>query len=228
MDEYFKGNKAYWDKGYVAQNVESFVFRPFGRIFAHDCGLTGKNHEKMLDFGCGQGAALQFYDSNGFDVYGVDISEPDIGVCKKRMPHVADHFITVDPKPKAGDMWFGGGFDLVIAIQALYYFNNEDYAIRIKTIYDMMKPGAYIYASMMGTKAWYYEKSTPYKDGLRRVEIDTPRLKLKDYYIFFVESEKELLERFKLWKPVHVGYYDAKYRNDEGCDFHYTFIGQKV
>jgi len=33
MSDYLKKNEEYWAKGYEAENVESFVFRPYGRIF---------------------------------------------------------------------------------------------------------------------------------------------------------------------------------------------------
>jgi len=228
MEEYFEKNKEYWDKGYDADHTESFVFRPYGRVFKYEFGIDGSKHERVLDFGCGQGAALRFFDSKGFDSYGVDISGPDIEVCKQRMPHIAENFMVVDPKPKPNDIWFGGNFDLVVAIQSLYYFNNTDFKVRIESIYNMIRPGGYIYASMMGTKCWYYKNSVPYKDGLRKVTINTPRLKLDDYYIFIIESKEELLERFGMFKKIHIGYYDACYREDEESDFHYTFIGQKV
>ena len=45
MEQYLQGNKDYWDKGYVATNVESHVFRMFGRILKYEFGqsiVTGK------------------------------------------------------------------------------------------------------------------------------------------------------------------------------------------
>ena len=92
-----------------------------------------------------------------------------------------------------------------------------------------MKKGAYIYASMMGTRAdWVYNSSTEFEDGIRRVNISTQRLKVNNMFINFTENEKDLLSKFPMFKKIHVGYYDAQYREDEGSDFHYTFIGQKV
>lgn len=226
--DYLKRNKEYWEKGYPADNVESHVFRPYGRVLKYELGLDGSRHEKLLDFGCGQGAALRFFRSKGFDVYGVDISETDIAACKARMPEIEDHFRVVDPKPRADDSWFGGGFDIVVAVQSLYYFTNTDFEVRIRNIYDQIRPGGYIYATMIGTKMWYYEHSTPYLDGLRKVEISTPRLTLKDYYVFFTESKEELAHRFRLFEKRHIGFYDASYREDEPSDFHYVFIGQKA
>ena len=91
-----------------------------------------------------------------------------------------------------------------------------------------MKHGSIIYASMMGTKMWYYDHSVEWKDGLRKVDFSTKRLQVKDYFVNFTKSEDDLLQKFNMFKKIHLGYYDAKYREDEGSDFHYTFIGQKI
>src|SRR5208283_5150405 len=100
MEEYLEKNHDYWQKGYQAENVESFVFRPYGVVFKAELGIDGSKHEKCLDFGCGQGAALGFFKKKGFDVYGVDISQVDIECCKQKMPEISEHFAVIDPKPR--------------------------------------------------------------------------------------------------------------------------------
>ncbi|MDR1480997.1 MAG: class I SAM-dependent methyltransferase [Synergistaceae bacterium] len=226
MEKYLKANFDYWQSGYIADNVESFVFRIFGRILKPELGLSGKNNEKLLDFGCGGGAALSFFDRNGFDVYGIDISEVDINHCKERMPRIPDHFAKVDPVPKVDDVFFDGDFDLVTAVQSLYYYSNDDLEIRLISLKNQMKPGAVIYATMMGSKCWYYDNSVDYKDGLREVDIDTPRLKIKNYFVNFTHSKEDLTRKFSMFETIHVGYYDAHYIETEGSDFHWTFIGR--
>ncbi len=228
MEDYLAGNSAYWAKGYEADNVESFVFRPYGRIFKFEFGLTGKNNEKVLDFGCGQGAALKFFESKGFDVYGVDISATDIDRCRQRMPEIKDHFVVVPAEPSEDDVFFDGGYDLIVSVQALLFYSDSDLQIRLKSLYDQMKPGALLYATMMGTGHYLYEHSHDYKDGLRRIEFDSPRIHISDYFVNFTHSEEELVETFKIFDKVHVGFYDAKFREDEGRNLHYTFVGRRL
>lgn len=226
---YLQKNYEYWQKGYEAENVESFVFRVYGRVFKAQFGFDGSQHERLLDFGCGSGAALCFFKSKGFDVYGVDISETDIQRSKQRMPDVADHFMTIDPQPIENDIFFGGGYDVVIAIQSLYYLSDADLRIRLTSLHNQMKEGAIIYATMMGSKCdWFYNNSVEYEDGLRKVEFSTSRIQLKNYFVNFTEDENDLLQKFNMFKKIHVGYYDDKFREDEGTSFHYTFIGQKA
>ena len=88
MDNYLSKNKEYYDQGYEAENVESYVFRTYGRIFKHDFGMDGSKGEKLLDFGCGSGATMKFFQSKGFNVYGVDISDVDIQRAQSRMAEI--------------------------------------------------------------------------------------------------------------------------------------------
>lgn len=227
METYLAKNKAYYDKGYEAENVESYVFRAYGRILKHDFGLDGSRGEKLLDFGCGSGASLRFFKSKGFDVYGVDISEVDIGRARSRMPDIKDHFLVIPPKPAASDRFFGGQFDVVVSIQTLYFLSDTDLQIRLKTLYDMMKPGAVIYASMMGTQAYFSKYATPAEDGLSKIDFANDRITYKDFYVNLTKGEQDLERKFSMFKKVYIGYYDRNYRN-EGSEFHYTFTGQKV
>ena len=106
MKDYLKSNKDHWKKGYEADNVESQVFRTYGTIFHDDLGLDGSGGEKLLDYGCGQGAAVRFFGAKGFDVYGVDISETDIARAKEKYPECADHFAVIDPGVCVNDGFF--------------------------------------------------------------------------------------------------------------------------
>lgn len=231
MQKYLQNNLTYWQQGYEAENVESFVFRPYGRIFKWEFGLDGSRHEKLFDFGCGAGAALRFFKSKGFDVYGVDMSEIDIETARKRMPDIADHFAIIDPSPKADLVYFPDlgreSFDIVISIQTLFYFSNQDLATCLQCLHSQMRPGGIIYTTMIGTKCWYYNHSIPEDDGLSVVSFETPRLKVKDYHVNFTASKEELAAKFKLFKNVHIGYYDAQYLENEGSEFFWTFIGRK-
>ena len=46
--DYLQKNYEYWQKGYKAENVESFVFRVYGRIFKAQFGIDGSKREKSL------------------------------------------------------------------------------------------------------------------------------------------------------------------------------------
>lgn len=226
MDQYLKANKEYYEHGYEAENVESYVFRAYGRIFKHDFGLDGSKGERVLDFGCGSGSALRFFKSKGFNAYGADISETDLARARSRMPDIADHFLQIPPKPQMTDNFFGGGFDLIISIQTLYFLSDTDMQIRLKTLYNMLKPGGYIYASMMGTQAYFSKYATPAEDGMSCINFKNDRITYKDLYVNLTKSKEDLEQKFSMFKKIYVGHYDRDYRN-EGSEFHYTFTGQR-
>ena len=53
-------------------------------------------------------------------------------------------------------------------------------------------------------------------------------LKTNDHFINFVRSNDHLKKMFHMFKPLHIGYYDGVYRNEEGSEKHLTFIGKKI
>lgn len=226
--DYFEKNKEYWEKGYSASNVDHPVFRFYGRILKSEFDL-GDNYEKLLDFGCGQGAAVNFFSQQGFNARGVDISNIDIHVAKTRYPHISSHFSICDPNPKNNDFYgFESDISVVTAIQSLYYFTDTDFEIAINKIYNTMKKGGVIFATMMGEKSSeFFDNSKPWKDGLRVVNFKNNRLNVEEYCMSFIKDENHLKEKFNLFKPLHIGYYAAKFRDDEGDGFHYTFCGIK-
>lgn len=227
MEKYLSSNKEYWNKGYMAGNVESHVFRMFGRILKFEFGQDGSQNERTLDFGCGQGATSFFFRRNGYEVFGVDISEVDINVAKDSIPDQKNNFSVIPPKPEENDLFFGGNFDLITAVQSLYYLDNDDLAIRLATLNNMLKDDGFVYFTMMSKKHYMFDHATPTENGLWKVDFELPRLQVKNYYLQFIESEAEMIEKFKIFDPIHVGYYDHKLRSDEGSGFHYTFFGRK-
>ncbi|MBL8642613.1 MAG: class I SAM-dependent methyltransferase [Rhodospirillaceae bacterium] len=227
MTEYLDLNKAYYDHyGYPAPNVESFIFRMYGRILKFDYGIDGSKHEKLLDFGCGAGSACRYFHDLGFDVYGVDISEQDLELARKRMPKIPDHFVKVDPKPDPNLVHAGGNVDIAISIQTLDFLSDTDFDAALRSIHKSMKTGGFIYASMTGSQCYYKKHSTPIGDGLHRVQLKTDRLDY-DICLNFTDSEEDMKQKFGIFKCIYLDYYDSSFRN-EGSEFRYTFFGQKV
>lgn len=225
MSTYLEKNVKYWEGIYNAPNVESFIFRFYGRILKFDYGIDGSNHERLLDFGCGQGGMINYFDKLGFNSFGVDIAENDIANAKKNMPHLANQFKVIDPNPDEVIMFFGGEFDIVISIQTLDFLSNTDFEKAIKCIYNNMKPGAKIYASMNGYNNYYRKHGVDIGDGLWNIKIKTTRLDY-DLCLNFVKDKEEMKEKFSLFKPVYLDYYDSSFR-EEGSEFRFTFFGIK-
>lgn len=225
MSEYLDKNTKYWSGAYDAPNVESFIFRFYGRILKFDYGIDGSKHERLLDFGCGQGGALRYFDKLGFNCFGVDIAPNDIAAAQKHMPHIAKQLMVIDPKPDEKNVFFGGGFDIVISIQTLDFLSNSDFDKAIKSLYNSMKPGAKIYASMNGYSMYYRKHGKEIGDGLWNIKFDNGRVNY-DINLNFVKDKEDMKKRFSLFKPVYLDYYDSSFR-EEGSEFRYTFFGIK-
>jgi SAM-dependent methyltransferase len=225
MADYLEQNAQHWEPLYDTQHVESHVFRPFGRIIARELGLTGAGHERVLDFGCASGAVLAFYKSKGFTVFGVDISPANIEACQRRMPDCVDHFAVVDPMPQPDDVFFGGEFDLVLALDSLYYYTDQHLALRLQTLHRQLKPGGVIYATMIGSQSSAYaDHSERVGNGLYRVN---ERVGGREHFINLTHSEEELARRFEMFQRRHIGFHAYQFREDEGSAFFYTYVGQK-
>jgi cyclopropane fatty-acyl-phospholipid synthase-like methyltransferase len=225
---YQDANKAYWEKGYVAPNVDACVFRFYGRILKQDFGLAGDG-ETLLDIGCGQGSAVEFFAKQGFDAWGCDISETDIGAARIRYPHIARKFSVCDTDPTKVDHYCTPKkARVVVSIQTLYYLSDHDFAVCMEKLYAAMEPGAVFYATMMGEQCeQFFKNSTPAHDGLRRVSWDDPRLTFPPHYMSFIKDADHLRRKFAMFQPKHVGCYSQQYRNDDGNGFHWTFCGTK-
>ncbi len=144
------------------------------------------------------------------------------------MPDIKDNFLLVEPKPFRDKGFFNVNFDVIIAIQSLYYFSDEDLNECLLSLYNQMNKGGVIYATMIGSGSeQFFNNSSDAGDGIRKVSYKTTRHTVKEHFINFVQSKEELVKKFSLFKKLHVGYYVEKYREDESAAIHYSFVGRK-
>ena len=85
---------------------------------------SGDIYSKILDVGCGGGILIKFLKENGFkDIYGIDISNKAIKICKKR--GIKNVFIGDCTKMRFDKNMF----DIIIAGDILEHIKNEDIAL---------------------------------------------------------------------------------------------------
>lgn len=216
--DHVQANHTYWQRGYDAPNVESWVFRWNGRILKR-LGVTSGN---LLDWGCGQGATVDFFRRQGFDAYGVDISAPDLAAARNKIPENRLKLLAAKPDKAP---FFDVKFDVVVSIQSLYFLSDHDMAVAIANIHEQMKPGAVLYATMIASESRFGRESKPGPDGLRHVDIDTGRYRV-DSFMNFTTDEKHLVARFPGFEPILTGYYDADW--GEGSEKHWHITARKI
>ena len=151
---YLGFNKKFWNRKYYAPNVEGFVFRLKPKLLDRH---IKKKKLTILDYGCGEGSNIKHlintYDYNG---YGVDIIEPSIKICQKKINK--KNFKLIKSEVSENDKFFNVKFDLIISIQVLYYLNNEDLNKRLVSLNKILKPNGYVFFTMMGAKYDYWKR----------------------------------------------------------------------
>ena len=71
-------------------------------------------------------------------------------------------------------------------------------------------------------------------DGLYKVDLSSDKNYRKRqkqdvyyHYINFVKNEKDLKNKFKLFTPLNIGYYDGSSISTKQSQYHFTFFGKK-
>lgn len=232
LKKYLSENHKAWQKSYNAPNVESVIFRLQGRILKSQFNLPKKDElTTSLDFGCGQGATVNYFNQCGYDAYGIDISKVDIEIAKSRYPHIAHKFSVCKPdvyKTAMTDFTENKKISLVTGQQSLYYFDKEDFFTLLKNIENSLETNGLLYASMMSTSHTYYKysKETEY-EWLRVTNFSGKRFNLENYYNFHCESEADVIEKFSIFKKIYCGSYHLQLEEDETNNHHYAILCQK-
>ena len=95
----------------------------------------------MLDVGCGGGKTLQrlLKRSQGAKVYGIDISDESVAKARESNADVLDKQVFVQKGSAAELPYEEGMFDLVTAIETVYFWPNLPGCV--KGIHRVLKPG---------------------------------------------------------------------------------------
>ena len=189
----------------------------------------------VLDYGCGEGSNINYLIKKyNYDGYGVDISRPSITTCRKKINK--RKFKLISSKVIKDDKFFDVKFDLIISLQVLYYLNNTDLKLLLANLNSMLKPGGYVFFTMMSRKNAYYNFHSDKKniDGLTKVDLSSDKNYKKRqkqsiyyHYINFTKNEKDLKNKFKLFKPLNIGYYDFSLESLDLSTHHFFFFGKK-
>jgi len=229
MNSLYNKTDKFWTKKYNSPNVESIVFRLQSKILKHEYNLP-KKKSRLVDFGCGEGSSTNFFGTQGYEAVGLDISKISIKNAKRRykqnkkLKFEVCKFIPNEQKIYG----FENNVDVIFALQSLYYLGKEDFYELLEIFNKSLKKNGLIFATFKTPRQWeYFNNSKKTKDPwLRHVKFKNSRINI-DLNQFFVKDEKDMVERMKLFKPLHIGKYTMKLLNSESDGEHLTFFGKK-
>ena len=231
--DYNYHNYKFWQRGYrgKAPNIESSIFRLQGQILKPILKLPRKNHNVNLDFGCGQGATVNYFNNQGYESYGIDISKKDIQVAKKNFPRIKNRFTVCDSNIFNSDLTqFTNNkkIDLISCQQSLYYFDKIEFNLLLENFINSLKPKGILYASMISDKHTYKKFSKKIKNSwLSEVNWKNHRVNIKKYYINFIKDYLDMKRKFNSLKILFLGSYEIQLSDKESNGHHYTIVAQK-
>lgn len=166
-----------------------------------------RKNNKVLDFGCSIGANTKVFADMGFEVYGIDISQKAISKCVERNGFPKENFTVADilTSDKTVKELFGVEFDLILALNCLYYFSNKGIDSALTQFAEVMGENSVFYANLHTSNTYFLKNDfqhAPNDDGLLMV-AENGNVKKKMYYNV-VNSKKETEDKFHILKKVEI------------------------
>ncbi|MFX0126217.1 MAG: class I SAM-dependent methyltransferase [Candidatus Hodarchaeota archaeon] len=108
--------------------------------------FSRKNHvpKKLLDIGFGNAAIAEFFIRKGVEVSGIEVNENQVKMARERIPN--GQFLLYNGTKIPFD---DSSFDSIILNDILEHISYEDIEILLPEIKRVLKPGGFIYISVM-------------------------------------------------------------------------------
>ena len=211
-----------YQSGYGVIYPEGYVIRLYESILKYELNFTSG---KMLDFGCGNGTHMNYFEQKGFDVFGLDISNNALLNATKLYPNLNNKLKKINKSQSLSEIYKNEKFDFIFSNQTLYYMERDEIKRYLEEMNKLLNLNGLVYFTMMGKEHYLYQYSTAIPGKSMRKVNQTERVS-HDTEITFINDKNDLLDLFSLFEPYFVGSYDISMR--EGSRFHYAFLGRKT
>lgn len=180
-----------WEKIYTESNPIDFE-EPYSKFDLILSSLKKAKAKRVLDVAIGNGRHSIELAKNGFTVYGFDISKKIVDRCKNKLANlnldanlITTSMFDIYPYPN-------NYFDGVVAIQAIYHGNKDDFSFAIKEARRVVKKGKTFFFTVSRNK----ERSTLGSNDPKFEKIDEYTL------IPMVGREKGLIHFYPTKKMI--------------------------
>jgi SAM-dependent methyltransferase len=128
-----------WDKAYK-DNLHMSIW-PWSDLISYVIRYVrpAKKHPRVLELGCGAGANIPFFMSQGYNYYGIDGSSTIISKLQKKFPKLKKNLLVADFTIKIP---FDEKFDLVIDRSSVTHNTTEGIKRCLDLVYEKMKDDA--------------------------------------------------------------------------------------
>ena len=159
-----------WEEVFKSQEWGKYPPEELIRFIARNYYKTPlRKNIRILDLGCGTGAASWFIAREGFSVYGIDGSKTAIDIVKERFDN--ENLIG---EFKVGDFikieYPSNFFDCVVDISSLQHNNIGNLKIILSEIHRVLKPNGKLF-SMMISKKSRFDKCNRFTHLFKKEEI---------------------------------------------------------
>lgn len=189
-------SKRFGGTWYPNEGVVRFAARYLQRRIGIDLYDKKRKVGKILDVGCGNGRHIVFFAEQGFDAYGIDISDKAIEIAKAWLAKKG-----LKAHLKVGDIeklpFKDKYFDVVVSNEVLDHVPFSKAKKAIQEIRRVLTGGGYIYTTLRSTEDSEYGRGE---------EVDRNTFVLKEGYekgliqhFFDLEEIRELLAGFKIF-----------------------------
>ncbi len=213
-------NKRY-SSGYGIIYPEGHVIRLYESILNREFNI---DNWTLLDFGCGNGTHMNYFQTKGIDTWGVDISSSAIENGIRIYPNLKNHLRTKGIDQSLLDIFPDQKFNIIFSNQTLYYLDKNTLEVYLQQINSLLKTNGLVYFTMISNEHYLYNLSSPIENSSLRKVKHTSRV-AEDTEVFFINSEADTEKLFSLFEPYFIGHYDIQMR--EGSRKHYQFLGKK-
>lgn len=190
---YGKEFGGYW---YPAEEVIKFSARYLKRRVGIDAWQKKRDVKRILDAGCGTGRHVLFFQEQGYETHGVDISPEAIEIGNKLLLSK-----NLKPNLRTGDItklpFEDEFFDVVVSFGVLDHILFSEAKKSIDEIYRVCEKGAYFYLSLRSTGSSEFGRGEKVSSNTFVLQEGYEKGLIQHY--FDLKEISELLQKFKIF-----------------------------
>jgi ubiquinone/menaquinone biosynthesis C-methylase UbiE len=188
-----------------------FVVRTFLAEYPQLKFPKPKAGDKILDVAFGDGRNTAFLCDQGWAVSGIEITEGIVRQTKDRLEKLG-HQVDLRVGRNSTIPFDDDYFDYVLACHCCYYCDEQErFSDNMREYSRVMKPGAWLVASVASLDSYIFEAAISLEDGSRRIKKD-PYGNREGYRLQGFSSTEEIREVLLPWfEDFSFGFADNDY-----------------